>query len=372
MDINHQLLDSIAASIYWKDLSGVYLGCNKYMLMMTGLESKDQIIGKTDYALPWRKQANKIKEIDKLVVENNKTYELEENPLVHDGTTKNFLSSKTPLLGDNNEVVGVIGVSIDITEKKKLEDLLRHTQESLEKSMNIKERFLKNISHETRNPLQAFVGSAEILEEKWDVFSDEQRYKAVKLIASSSRRIATLVNNTFDLSHLISGKETLELKKASLTELINKSIQSINNSSFDHKKPKILMSSSKEYSLVFDEKKIQQVIDNLLMNAIKWTNAEKTVTVEIYDAFLPDSSVPAIQCCIKDQGIKIPDEELDFIFEPFTESSNTASKACGVGLGLALSKEIIKLHMGAIWVENNIKEGVVFNFVIPTFLTPAT
>jgi two-component system aerobic respiration control sensor histidine kinase ArcB len=361
MDINYQLLDNIVASIYWKNLGGVYLGCNKYMLAMAGLQNREQIVGKTDYDLPWRKQANKIRDIDQLVVQNNKTYELEENPLVHEGVLKTFLSSKTPLKEDDGTIIGIVGVSIDITEKNRLEELLKETEKSLEESRTIKERFLKNISHETRNPLQAFVCTAELLEEKWDTFSDKERYESVKLIATSSRRLVTLVTNTFDLSDIISNNVKLKLRKNNITKLIRESIERIKLSYSCN----IVLNATQEFHLVFDEEKIRQVVSNLLMNAIKWTKKEKIVTVELYSGLLPNSCMSGIICCIRDQGIKIPEKELEFIFEPFTESSNTASKACGVGLGLALCKEIIRMHMGEIWAENNIGEGVTLNFMIP-------
>ncbi len=226
-NINYQLLDSIGASVYWKDLEGIYLGCNKYMLLMAGFETREQIIGKTDYQLPWRKQANKIRDIDRLVIETGKTYELEESPLVESGVMKTFLSSKTPLIGDDDKITGIIGVSIDITEKKKLESMLKSTEDFLIESLAIKERFLKNINHETRNPLQAFVCSAEVLVDSWEKFNDKQRYDAVKSIATSSRRLAKMVTNTFDLSNLLSGKVSLDLKRVSITQTAQKTVESI-------------------------------------------------------------------------------------------------------------------------------------------------
>lgn len=366
MNINYQLLDSINASIYWKDTEGTYLGCNKYMLSIAGLSTRDELIGKTDYQLPWRKQANKIQDTDSLVIENNKTYELEESPEVENGVVRTFLSSKTPFRNNRDKVIGVIGVSIDITEKKKIEALLKSTEDLLIESSTLRERFLKNIDHETRNPLQALVCSAEVLEDSWDKLSDKQRYEAIKLISTSSRRLEKMVTKTFDLSNLLKGKVSLNLKKANLTKLIDKTITSLNNGSLKQKKPQITFKcGSKDYFLVFDEEKIYQVLDNLLENAIKWTSSDKKIMVELHEAYFPNSFIKGIQCRIKDEGIKIPDNQLEFIFEPFTESSNTASPACGVGLGLPLCREIIKLHMGEIWAENNIQEGSTFNFIIP-------
>ena len=115
--MNYQIIDALDASVYWKDLSGKYLGCNKYMEQMTGL-SRDQIIGNTDYFLSWKDDANRLKEIDQLVVANCKKYEVEERALVDGGIYKVYLSSKSPLFDENGVIVGVIGVSIDITHNK--------------------------------------------------------------------------------------------------------------------------------------------------------------------------------------------------------------------------------------------------------------
>jgi PAS domain S-box-containing protein len=111
--IDYQIIDAVGASIYWKDLSGKYIGCNKYMSKMAGM-SRNQIIGNTDYLLPWKNQANKIREIDLWVINNLKEYKTEETAIVYGGIKKIFLSSKSPLLNENGDVIGIIGVSIDI------------------------------------------------------------------------------------------------------------------------------------------------------------------------------------------------------------------------------------------------------------------
>jgi K+-sensing histidine kinase KdpD len=272
-------------------------------------------------------------------------------------------------LDSDGKVIGVIGISIDTTEKAIIEETLKHTEHLLEKSITVKNRFLRNISHEVRNPLQAFVTTAESLADNWNSFSDQDKFEAVQLIANSARRLSNMVINTFDLSDLISKDNQLKLKNDNLTTLIRSSINSFNALSLDNNRSQIIMAQSKDYQLVFDAEKIKQVMTQLLMNAIKWTSPNKLIQVELHETLLPNSSIRGIQCCVKDEGIHIPEEELEFIFEPFTESSATASKACGVGLGLALCKEIINLHMGVIWAENNLKQGVTLNFIIPTILS---
>ena len=105
------------------------------------------------------------------------------------------------------------------------------------------------------------------------------------------------------------------------------------------------------------------------MNAIRYSPKDKKITINLYKSYLRNTEIPAVRCCVTDEGVGIPVDEMVSIFDPFVESSRTASKACGVGLGLSICKEIIEAHSGNIWVENNsLKSGVTFNFTIPTNL----
>ena len=100
------IIDSIGASIYWKDLSVKYLGCNEYMAQITGM-NPDQIIGKTDYCFSWKAQADKLRAIDLLVATNRKKYEIAETVMGKDGVYRMFLSSKSPLFDKSGEIIGV-------------------------------------------------------------------------------------------------------------------------------------------------------------------------------------------------------------------------------------------------------------------------
>lgn len=366
--LNYQIIDAISASIYLKDINGVYLDCNKYMLKISGLKNRSQIKGKTDYDFPWRDQAEKIRLIDQIVIDNNKTYHLEETPLINEGVVKTFMSSKTPLYDNEGKIVGIIGVSIDITETKKTEKFLELTEKHLEKSLTLKERFLRNIDHETRNPMQAFVTTSEILVEKWHSLSEKKKYEIALLISDSANRLAELVNKTFDLSKYLKNDVKLKLVRTDITKVIESVIKSCNDSLSLIKRQQIVIKQPKSYVLVFDKQQIRQVIESILSNALKWTDLDEVITIELNKDFLPNSNISAIYCRITNKGVQIPLNELKLIFDPFTESSNTASKACGVGLGLALCKEIIRAHRGEIWAENNDTSGVSFTFAIPTNL----
>ena len=360
------VLDAILASIYWKDLKGVYLGCNKYMLEMVGLSNRKEIIGKTDYQLPWKKEAHKLREIDELVIKENKSYQVEEYTTLKNGVKKVFLSSKAPLIGSKNKIVGIIGVSLNITEKKKLEEMFRETEKELEKFLQLKERFLRNISHEIRNPLQSFVIMSETLVDTWNKLKDKEKFEINKLIVKSAKRLSTIALNMLDLSELISNKVKLTLEKQNITELVKQTIENYKEMYPDNLNTEIILHTSKDYYVTCDKEKIVQVIHNLLFNANKWSNKGTEVIVTLHETFLHNANqFPGIQVCIKDQGIGIPKDELNMILEPFTESSKTASNAGGIGLGLSICNEIIKLHFGEFWAENNLISGCNFNFIIP-------
>lgn len=365
--IDDQIINAVEASIYWKDLSGKYLGCNEYMEKMSGV-NRNQIIGNTDFCLPWKDQANKIREVDQLVVTNRKKYQTEETATLFNGAVKIFLSSKKPLIGKNDEIIGVIGISIDITDYKRLEYEFEKTDKALNEYSSIKDRFLKNISHEARIPLGSVLSISELLNNNWDKFDDVSKRENVGLIFKEITRLSKFITDTFDTSKFLAKEIQLNLKKDNFSDFL-KNIVKNHQKFIDNKNIRIEINHFDNYCFYFDQSLITRVIDNLIMNAIRYSPEEKRITISLYKSYLRNSEIPAMHCCINDEGIGVPVNEVESIFEPFVESSRTESKACGVGLGLSICKEIIEAHSGNIWVENNsLKPGVTFNFTIPTNL----
>lgn len=365
--IDDQIINAVEASIYWKDLSGKYLGCNEYMEKMSGV-NRNQIIGNTDFCLPWKDQANKIREIDQLVVTNRKKYQTEETATLFNGAVKIFLSSKKPLIGKNDEIIGVIGISIDITDYKRLEYEFEKTDKALNEYSSIKDRFLKNISHEARIPLGSVLSISELLNNNWDKFDDVSKRENVGLIFKEITRLSRFITDTFDTSKFLTKEIQLNLKKDNFSDFL-KNIVKNHQKFINNKNISIEINNFDNYCFYFDQSLITRVIDNLIMNAIRYSPEEKRITISLYKSYLRNSEIPAMHCCINDEGIGVPVNEVESIFEPFVESSRTESKACGVGLGLSICKEIIEAHSGNIWVENNsLKPGVTFNFTIPTNL----
>lgn len=364
--IDYQVLDAVDASIYWKDLEGRYIGCNKYMENMVGL-TREQIIGQTDYFLSWKNEANKLREVDLLVTHNQKRYEFEEIVKTTNGT-QIFLSSKGPLFDSNGKVIGIIGVSVDITNNKKFKLEFAKTEQALNEYLQIKKRFLQNVSHEARIPLNSVVSLIESLFLDWDKFSDKEKKENIDAVYKESQRLSEFILNTFDMSKFVKGDLQPNFGKHNLSELVRNLVKK-HQASSENSRTNIQINNFDDYNLVFDQELITKVINNLLMNAIQYSPNKKNITIDLHKSHLKNSEVPAIHFCITDEGVGIPEAELQSIFHPFSESTRTASKAHGVGLGLSICKEIIDLHSGEIWAENNhLNSGATFNFCIPTTL----
>lgn len=364
---DYQVLDAIEASIYWKDLDGKYLGCNQYMLNMIGL-TREEILGKTDYLLCWKEEATKLREVDKLVADNARRYEFEEVITTDSGIKKSFLSSKSPLFKADGSVIGIIGVSVDITHRKKFEREFAKTEESLQEYLSIKTRFLRNVSHEARVPMGSVLSILESINSNWNQYDEITKKENIELVLQEARRLSKFILNTFDMSKFIKGAIQPKFAKHNLTKLVSDIVQHYIKL-FCSEKINITINSDDNCELVFDKKLITQVIENLLMNAVQYSFNAKNITINLSKSYMKNGVVPSIVCLVIDEGIGIPDAELKNIFSPFTESSRTASKAQGQGLGLSICKEIIELHSGDIWAENNSnKLGATFGFSLPTTL----
>ncbi|MDR2251785.1 MAG: PAS domain-containing protein, partial [Endomicrobium sp.] len=139
----NNILEYVPGCIYWKDVNGVYLGCNQMEVEVLGLNSSEQMIGKTDYQLPWKNIATRLEKTDKQIMETKIPEEVIETPTLADGKTLVMLTKKSPLYDEKWNVVGIIGVSIDITDRKKKEEL--ETKLKLQEELY---RVTKDVAHD--------------------------------------------------------------------------------------------------------------------------------------------------------------------------------------------------------------------------------
>ena len=226
----------------------------------------------------------------------------------------------------------------------------------LKEALDIKKEFLDNVSHEIKTPIHNITNIISLLYDQWDVLDNTKKKDLVKILNSCNHRILNLCSNLLDLSKYKKGETNLTFSECNIAELIQEIEQEYHNS-----QNSILIKISPELRTIVDcdSDRILQVLRNLIDNSIKYGKGS-AIMIEVVNYGQNN-----IKVSISDSGPGIPEEEITKVFEPFEQSNRTKTKASGIGLGLSICKQIIEMHTGSIWAENNKFSGITLYFVIP-------
>ncbi|HHT9123870.1 MAG TPA: ATP-binding protein, partial [Candidatus Wunengus sp. YC63] len=239
-------------------------------------------------------------------------------------------------------------------------DELQKANIALEKANRLKSEFLATMSHELRTPLNSIIGFAEVLkDEVVGTLSTEQK-EYLSDIHGSGQHLLNMINSILDLSKIEAGKLELHYEEFPVQEAINEVLNTIIG--FSNKKGIRINTHIHEDvpSITVDKLKFKQIMFNLLSNAVKFTSENGRVTI---DASLMNQRV---QIAVSDTGIGIKSEDMDKIFEAFRQlDASYARRYEGTGLGLTLTKRLIELHGGKIWVISEFGKGSTFTFTLP-------
>jgi PAS domain S-box-containing protein len=264
-----------------------------------------------------------------------------------DGSVKSVSYNASLYTDLNDNVVGVFAAARDIT--KQIE------------AQRAKSAFLANMSHELRTPMHSILSFSQLGLKKLETADKEKILKYFNRIQASGDRLLILLNDLLDLSKLEAGHMDLEIKTANL-QLTLESCLNEQELQITDKNLQITTSIKGICVGNFDQVRMGQVITNLLSNAIKFTPDGKSISIAITTDKSANS--PTLCLSIEDEGIGIPEDELEGVFDKFIQSSKTKTSAGGTGLGLSICKEIISSHHGKIWAEHGVN-GSVFKFTIP-------
>lgn len=277
-----------------------------------------------------------------------------------DGEMRNLLVTATPYFKAHNEYAGAFGIFRDITQLKKYEAELILAKERAEESDRLKSVFLANVSHELRTPLNGILGFTNIMKEE---LNDKYFVEMVDFIEKSGNRLLETINSIIDFSVIESKKIKTQMARVNINELIHEitkyhcSSASIKNLYLTYE------SSNKSIFVNTDERLLKQLMDNLISNAIKYTQ-KGGVIVEL--DYKSDEMQNIAIINVKDTGIGIPEEKIPFIFKEFRQVSEGFNRAFeGSGLGLSICNGIAKLLGGEITVESTINKGSTFSVRIP-------
>ncbi len=375
------VIDTIPQYVFWKDDNLVYLGCNTKFAELVGLENPTEICGQTDYDLPWNNQdAYLLLKSDHLVMDLDFPELMTLEPQIQaDGREIWLESHKVPLYNLNGDTIGVLGTFQDITKHKQAEDSLKKLNLELQQAITkadaanqAKSDFLANMSHELRTPLNGILGYAQILLSNSQATAKEK--KIFRTIEQCGSHLLTLIEDILDLSKIEAGKLELLLDDFHLATFLRSIVEMCRISAekkqiaFNFELPTTIPEIVRG-----DEKRLRQVLINLLGNAIKFTD-KGTVTLKVSEIAtlkrVEDLELPRIRLRfdVIDTGIGINPEQLQKIFRAFEQVGDRNRQAEGTGLGLAISRQLLRLMDSRLYVTSELNRGSTFWFELSLLL----
>jgi len=357
------IIAHLPAHIYWKNRDGIYLGSNDSQAQSLGLTSSKEVIGKTDYDLPWGKEnASKFRANDIEVMKTKNATSIEETALIN-GKQAIVLSQKLPLKNKKGEIVGVMGVSIDITDRKKMEEELLVAKERAETANEVKTQFIQNMEHDLRTPAS---GVAQMLQLLSEDELEPSKKEVLTQLASAAQRLLDLLNDIVAFDKTSSGQLSVSLYKFDLYDIV-KSIVDMETPTAQSKNVtlKTEIAADVPQYIISDKTRVFRILLNLVGNAVKFTH-KGYVKVSISIAKKIDAKHFILKIVVEDTGIGIPEEKRKRIYDRFERCvPSNRGLYPGSGLGLSITKQFVDELQGEIEVESSENVGTTFTCFIP-------
>ncbi len=277
------------------------------------------------------------------------------------------VQQRTAELNDSNKMLRE-----EIRSRQEMEEKLIFAKRHAEQANRAKTEFLANVSHELRTPMHHILNYSKYGMTKFHKTTQDKLLHYFTQIRKTGDRLMLLLNDLLDLSKMETGNINFAIDEIDLYVLVSERVSEL-QTLLDKKDLKVDLKESKVNTrLECDPNKIGQVIQNLMSNAIKFTPEGKKISIRFEPSVLSIATlqntsevVSAVSIFFGDQGIGIPERELETVFDKFVQSSKTRTGAGGTGLGLSISKEIVEAHGGVIYAENNADGGATFTFTLP-------
>ncbi|MGI0492095.1 PAS domain S-box protein [Alkalinema pantanalense CENA528] len=339
-----------------------YIYLNQAHLSLFGYEQPEELLGQSWRMLYSPEEIERFGQEVLPVLGRDRSWQGEAIATRKDGTQ--FAEGLSLTLTDEGLMICVCR---DISDYKEYEAQLQQTNEQLARATRLKDEFLANMSHELRTPLNAILGMTEGLQDAVFGEINPLQLKALNTIERSSNHLLELINDILDLAKIEAGQVTLECSTTPINQLCQSSLVFIRQQALK-KQIQLQVTIPKGLpDLWVDERRMRQVLINLLTNAVKFTPEGGTITLEVSAvATTATMSTAAIQFAVIDTGIGIAPENIKKLFQPFIQVDSALNRQYqGTGLGLSLVKRIVEMHGGEVGLHSQVGEGSCFTITLP-------
>lgn len=351
------LIDNLPDRIYAKDASSRFTICNEALVKRMGRESVDEIIGKSDMELLDSERALiYMADEQKIIKTGVPLINKEETVLFKDGQLRYSLSTKIPLRNSRGEIVGIVGIGRDITDRKLLEIEAANKNEQLQKIIADRDKFFSIIAHDLKSPFNYFLGFTELISDQIDSMSKEKIKEITSNMRKSALNFYSLLENLLEWSKMQRGLIDFKPQEFNLLVKTRECVDLISGPA-NKKDITISLDITDNLFVTADNHMFDAIIRNLVSNAIKFSNHGGNIVISAADIGL------LVEISVSDNGIGMDD---DIVGNLFIRNDKTRRKGTddepSTGLGLLLCKEFIEKHGGTIRVTSEAGKGSTFAF----------
>ena len=343
--------------VYINDLEGRYIFVNKEFEKSMRLPY-DEVIKKRDMDLFPKERAERNIAQNKKVITTRSSQIFENASQKKDGIHY-FVDILFPIFDSKNEIYATCGWSLDITDRKKSEQVLKEAKERAESADQLKSAFLATMSHELRTPLNSIIGFTGILMKGIAGPLNAEQLKQLGMAKGSAQHLLELINDVLDISKIEAGELVVSLRQFNFSKSLEKVISNLRP--LAEKKNLELRTeiSAEVIKINSDERRVEQILLNLINNAIKFTDSgHVNIKCGIFDHQIITE--------VKDTGIGIKNEDVNKLFKPFSQIDTGLTRTHeGTGLGLSISKKLLEKLGGTISVESEFGKGSIFTIKLP-------